>query len=51
LTHVVEGNTPSLRALQVHGFEITGRTHFLKALALRVWTRSPLPAASAASAV
>jgi GNAT superfamily N-acetyltransferase len=44
LTHVVEGNLPSLRALQAHGFAITGRTHFVKALVVRMWTRSPLPA-------
>ena len=49
LTHVVEGNLASLRSLQAHGFAITGRTHFLKALVLRMWTRSPLPAAPLAS--
>lgn len=44
LTHVVDGNSASLRALRAHGFEVTGRTFFVKALALRMWTRSPLPA-------
>jgi GNAT superfamily N-acetyltransferase len=43
LTHVVEGNVASLRALGAHGFAVVGRTHFLKALLLRVWTRAPLP--------
>lgn len=44
LTHVLEGNQASLRALEAHGFTATGRTHFVRALSLRVWTRSPLPA-------
>jgi len=48
LTHVVDGNTPSLRALQAHGFERRGRTHFLKALRLKVWTSAPLPQRSLA---
>ena len=45
LTHVVEGNLASVHALQGHGFAITGRTHFIKALVVRMWTSSPLPAA------
>ncbi|MFQ5599908.1 MAG: GNAT family N-acetyltransferase [Candidatus Krumholzibacteriia bacterium] len=43
LTHVVAGNQASLRALQSHDFRIVGRTHFLRALVLRIWTRAPLP--------
>jgi len=43
LTHVLAGNQASLRSLQAHGFRVSGRTQFLKALALRVWTRAPLP--------
>jgi len=50
LTHVVEGNLASRRALEAHGFAITGRTHFVKALVVRMWTRSPLPAALPAAA-
>lgn len=46
LTHVLEGNVPSLRALRRHGFRTSGRTHFLRALLLRLWTRSPLPKAA-----
>ncbi len=48
LTHVVDGNAPSLRALEAHGFETRGRTHFLKALSLKVWTRAPFPVRSTA---
>lgn len=48
LTHVVEGNTASLRALRAHGFELRGRTRFFKALRLTMWTSTPLPAPSAA---
>ena len=48
LTHVLVGNEPSARALQAHGFEIVGRTVFLRALALRLWTREPLPSPRAA---
>ncbi len=48
LTHVVDGNEPSLRALQRHGFEVRGRTHFLKALRLAMWTSAPLPERSLA---
>ncbi len=47
LTHVLDGNLPSLRALRTHGFTTSGRTRFLRALLVRVWTRSPLPAPSA----
>lgn len=43
LTHVVDGNLPSLRALQAHGFETRGRTLFVKALGLGMWTQAPLP--------
>lgn len=48
LTHVLAGNAPSLRALEHHGFVNSGRTHFLRALLLRVWMRSPLPVSRAA---
>ena len=48
LTHVLDGNQPSLRALRRHGFRTRGRTHFLRVLLLRLWTRSPLPVAEAA---
>jgi ribosomal protein S18 acetylase RimI-like enzyme len=44
VTHVLVGNEPSLRSLRAHGFAVVGRTAFLRALALRVWTREPLPA-------
>jgi GNAT superfamily N-acetyltransferase len=43
LTHVLDGNDASLRALQAHGFRFSGRTRFLRALALRLWMRPPLP--------
>lgn len=49
LTHVVDGNLPSRRALTRHGFRVVGRTHFLKVLALRVWTSEPLPRAPVAA--
>ena len=48
LSHVLTGNEPSLRALRTHGFDAVGRTVFLRALALRVWTRGPLPTPHAA---
>jgi GNAT superfamily N-acetyltransferase len=48
LSHVMTGNEPSLQALRAHGFQVVGRTLFLKALALKVWTREPLPAPHAA---
>jgi GNAT superfamily N-acetyltransferase len=48
LSHVVTGNAASVRALEAHGFGIVGRTLFVKALALKVWTREPLPAPHAA---
>jgi ribosomal protein S18 acetylase RimI-like enzyme len=48
LTHVLAGNQPSLQALRAHGFAVSGRTEFLKALALRVWTRDPLPVPASA---
>ena len=48
LTHVLDGNEPSLRSLRRHGFRTSGRTRFLRLLLLRLWTRSPLPAATAA---
>ena len=48
LSHVMTRNAPSVRALQAHGFQIVGRTLFLRALVLRVWTRGPLPAPHAA---
>ena len=48
VSHVVTGNVASVRALEAHGFGIVGRTLFLKALALKVWTREPLPAPRAA---
>lgn len=49
LTHVLAGNQASLRALQAHGFHMSGRTEFLKALALRMWTRTPLPVVPASA--
>jgi ribosomal protein S18 acetylase RimI-like enzyme len=48
LTHVVDGNLASLRALQAHGFETRGRTLFVKALGLTMWTQAPLPERSLA---
>ena len=45
LTHVLVANQPSLRALDSQGFRTVGRTVFVRALALRVWTREPLPTA------
>ena len=45
LTHVLIANQPSLRALDSQGFRTLGQTVFVRALALRVWTREPLPAA------
>ena len=48
LSHVLTGNEPSLRALRTQGFDAVGRTVFLRALAIRVWTRGPLPAPHAA---
>lgn len=45
LTHVVDGNIASKRTLEVQGFRVVGRTHFLRALGVRVWTRDPLPPA------
>jgi ribosomal protein S18 acetylase RimI-like enzyme len=50
LTHVVDGNVASKRALEAHGFRVVGRTHFLRALAVRVWTRDPLPPSLPATA-
>lgn len=44
MSHVMTGNEASLRALQAHGFRTVGRTLFLRALTLKVWTRQPLPA-------
>ncbi len=43
VTHVLSGNVPSLRALRANGFETLGRTVFVRALALRMWMREPLP--------
>jgi ribosomal protein S18 acetylase RimI-like enzyme len=43
LSHVLVGNAASLRTLQSHGFSTVGRTLFLRALALHVWTREPVP--------
>jgi len=48
VSHVLVGNAPSLRSLHVQGFETLGRTVFVRALALRLWTREPLPAPRAA---
>jgi len=48
VSHVLVGNTASVRSLQAHGFALVGRTVFLRALALRVWTREPLPSPRAA---
>jgi ribosomal protein S18 acetylase RimI-like enzyme len=48
LSHVLTSNEPSLRSLRACGFEPIGRTVFLRALALRLWTREPLPAPHAA---
>lgn len=48
LSHVMTGNQRSLQSLQSHGFHIVGRTLFVKALAIKVWTREPLPAPHAA---
>jgi ribosomal protein S18 acetylase RimI-like enzyme len=48
LSHVMTRNEPSLRALRTHGFETFGRTLFVRALALKVWTRGPLPEPPAA---
>jgi len=48
LSHVLVGNEPSLHSLRVHGFETVGRTVFLRALALKMWTRGPLPTPRAA---
>lgn len=48
VSHVLVGNAASLRALQTHGFEVVGRTFFVRALALRLWSRAPLPAPRAA---
>jgi ribosomal protein S18 acetylase RimI-like enzyme len=44
LTHVLVGNEPSLRALRSAGFRTLGRTVFVRALTLRMWTRQPVPA-------
>jgi ribosomal protein S18 acetylase RimI-like enzyme len=43
LSHVLVGNEASLRTLRSHGFATIGRTAFLRALALRMWTRQPVP--------
>lgn len=48
LSHVLTGNEASLRSLRQYGFDAVGRTVFLRALALRMWTRDPLPAPHAA---
>jgi ribosomal protein S18 acetylase RimI-like enzyme len=48
VSHVLVGNEASMHALRTHGFEIVGRTVFLRALALRWWTREPLPSPHAA---
>jgi ribosomal protein S18 acetylase RimI-like enzyme len=48
LSHVLVGNQPSVRALETHGFDVVGRTVFLRALALKMWTREPLPSPRAA---
>lgn len=48
LSHVLVGNEASLRALRVHGFETIGKTLFVRALALKLWTRQPLPTPRAA---
>jgi ribosomal protein S18 acetylase RimI-like enzyme len=44
LSHVLVGNAASLRTLQSHGFATVGRTVFLRAPGLRMWTREPVPA-------
>jgi len=48
VSHVLVNNVASLHALHAHGFTDAGRTVFLRALALRVWVREPLPAPHAA---
>jgi len=48
VSHVLVGNAASLRALQAHDFDVVGRTLFVRALALRLWSRAPLPAPHAA---
>jgi GNAT superfamily N-acetyltransferase len=48
VSHVLVGNEASVRTLRGHGFDCVGRTVFLRALALKVWTREPLPAPRAA---
>jgi GNAT superfamily N-acetyltransferase len=48
VSHVLVGNQVSLHSLQTQHFELVGRTLFLRALALRWWTREPLPARPAA---
>jgi GNAT superfamily N-acetyltransferase len=51
VTHVLVGNEASLRSLRACGFTVVGRTVFLRALALRLWTRGPLPPARPAVGV
>jgi len=48
LSHVRIGNAVSRRALEHEGFSIIGETVFMRALALCLWTREPLPAPRAA---
>ncbi len=48
LSHVRIGNAASRRALEHEGFVVIGQTAFVRALALRLWTRKPLPAPRAA---
>jgi len=48
VSHVLVGNEASLKALRTHDFEVIGRTLFVRALALRLWSRKPLPAPRAA---
>lgn len=48
VSHVMLGNIPSRRALERHGFTVVGQTAFLRLLAIRLWTRTPLPASRTA---
>jgi ribosomal protein S18 acetylase RimI-like enzyme len=48
VSHVLVGNVASLRSLQAQGFVVLGKTLFVRALVLRMWTREPLPSPRAA---
>ena len=48
VSHVRLGNVASRRALERHGFAVIGQTAFLRLLAFRLWTRTPLPTSRAA---